>query len=658
MGWGKQKGKNGGTPCPTTNMHERALLEFYRMGLASGGGKAVGGSGGHGKGGGKGSKGAGKQDDKSGGKGAGPCEDRCCKRENCRAAEKKQATWGGAHNCHVCGLSLTAIVPVQQLCSWAYEQRLAEVREAANKAVPKAAAKAKAAPTAATKAAQLTKEQIEGRRAERLAELKAAAEAQPAAVTPTQEVAKVFADDGDKNAQFVVLEADLVKNTGEITKEAEKVVKSLQAEHFPSKKPLQTVDEVLTKLLQGVSSCASVDTKEAEEKALSATTQAITSLRAGGVPDTDPDLAQLIKRQTRQQKEVSRLTDRAPTKSLRKLALVELKDGYSRQLQADSDFAKKGREKAAVRAQERLQALEEMYGTILALRTAAVQLCKELNEEHDARTAAKADLGAEVLDHLDLKIDNLDVSILQAPDETGDDAMFSEPEELTVTEEERDRLKLQLAQLQGSTTTTEAEAGSELEKAQAEIARLKAAPSKELAKAKAEIQRLKSTLKEAEVALLPAGTDSDTGDLSGEQTPAWDPTHDLWLQFNAEPTLLPKVADPIPKDVETALDSLAALFTAVPWGQALPALTFDQLGVQPHMVHSLLGTAMWEQCWGERQARVNGKNYVPYKMTNILKWLTEQAQLHLENTTLQMGQDRYHAAEREATKRREGGTPY
>ena len=77
-----------------------------------------------GKGKGKGSKGKGKDNGKGKGKGKGAAQapapvERTCRREGCRAAERKQATWGGACNCHTCGLSLTATLPVEQLCSWA-----------------------------------------------------------------------------------------------------------------------------------------------------------------------------------------------------------------------------------------------------------------------------------------------------------------------------------------------------------------------------------------------------------------------------------------------------------------------------------------------------------------------------------------------------------
>ena len=61
---------------------------------------------------------------------------------------------------------------------------------------------------------------------------------------------------------------------------------------------------------------------------------------------------------------------------------------------------------------------------------------------------------------------------------------------------------------------------------------------------------------------------------------------------------------------------------------------------------------------GERENRINDKNFVPLKMVTILKWITEQAQLHLEATALTQGQARYAAVTKEVTERRKKGSPY
>ena len=114
---GKGKGKGA---CPSTNAAERALLEGYRIGCA------VSGSQTWSKGTTKGDGSASAWGKGAGGKHGGTAtkHDRTCQREGCRAAAKKQATFGGGCNCFACGLSLQATLPVEQLVDWAYAERL------------------------------------------------------------------------------------------------------------------------------------------------------------------------------------------------------------------------------------------------------------------------------------------------------------------------------------------------------------------------------------------------------------------------------------------------------------------------------------------------------------------------------------------------------
>ena len=76
------------------------------------------------------------------------------------------------------------------------------------------------------------------------------------------------------------------------------------------------------------------------------------------------------------------------------------------------------------------------------------------------------------------------------------------------------------------------------------------------------------------------------------------------------------------------------------------------------MVHTLVGEAMWGRCWGERHGRINGMNFVPYKMINILRWIADQAQPHLEDASKKRGLEMLDAIEKAAKDRREGGAPY
>ena len=76
------------------------------------------------------------------------------------------------------------------------------------------------------------------------------------------------------------------------------------------------------------------------------------------------------------------------------------------------------------------------------------------------------------------------------------------------------------------------------------------------------------------------------------------------------------------------------------------------------MVHTLVGDTMWQECWGERHGRVNHTNMVPFKLSNILKWMTEQASLQMQQDDLADGEARYAAAKNAAESRRTGGSPY
>ena len=152
-------------------------------------------------GGGKGASkhgGKGGASGKAAGKGGGKV-DRTCHRRGCHAAEKHKATFGGASNCFVSGLSLRATLPVEQLVDWAYEARLeakkveTKTKVDASKAQPQASPQpqAKAKPQPSPKpAAPDSAELLTALRTERLAALKAATD--PAPPTITQEVASVF----------------------------------------------------------------------------------------------------------------------------------------------------------------------------------------------------------------------------------------------------------------------------------------------------------------------------------------------------------------------------------------------------------------------------------------------------------------------------------
>ena len=614
MGWGSTRNKSGtAAACPSTSISERALLEGYRMGLQTRGANksAHHERGANGKGSGKGGGKNGKSD---GGKGSATREDRTCQREGCRAAERGQATWGGACNCHVCGLSLTATLPVEQLCARAYEQRLSEAKDTAakNKGVTapqaKAAAKSKAAPRNAAEA--LTDEQLADRRTERLAELKGA-KTPPKdddQATALQEVAKVFLDDR-KEMRRMEVDKELVESACGLDKKAKGIIDSLKAEALPSERPLQSPAEVLQSLLARSSEVKADIGKDRAQETLDTTRAGLAALRAGGVTDDDEVVRLMISREKKQLAELTRLGEKAPSQEMRKETMASIRQNFVKQLQAQADFRSNRAEKAEERAAARTSLAQELMSTARALLDAASAAKSRLCLEHAGRAEHKREQGAKVLELIDERVVELDAQDVDFTDAGQEDMT-------TPTEDDRD-----------------------------------------------EAQRLSSLLEKQLLQLRGAATQSDA--VIAEQAAAlakaetvWDATEDLWLEFDAKPELVPKIEVPIPELTETALETLAALFSATPWGAQLPALTFGHLGVQPHMVHTLLGDTMWVQCWGERHGRVNGMNFVPYKMVNVLRWITDQAQPHLEDASKQRGIERFSAIAKAAKDRREGGSPY
>ena len=76
------------------------------------------------------------------------------------------------------------------------------------------------------------------------------------------------------------------------------------------------------------------------------------------------------------------------------------------------------------------------------------------------------------------------------------------------------------------------------------------------------------------------------------------------------------------------------------------------------MVHTSVGNTLWGQCWQDRKDHITGTHMVPYKLLNILKWVSEQPQLQLASADLVGGELRYKAVQAAATCRRQRGVPY
>ena len=586
--------------------------------------------------------------DKGKGKSAG-AKTRFCHWDTCTCAQKQTPQWDDSTACTGCKRPWSHHPPIERVVTWAYMDKLKSnqadpsAHQGKGKGVSKGKGKGKAADKAAPQ--DLTAERLAELRKERLAAIKAGPNAKLDAPPPQGQEAHPISDEMSKYLVMqpedapkgIQLEAKLLERAAGLTTTAMEMLKSLQGEMHPPSTPLETAGATCEKLLSNVASCASVEGKIAAERAHKGTLQCIITLEDAGADGDDADLRALKARATKQGKQVERLTEKAPSLKLRKLALTEALDAYQRHACSQVEFAEKGKAKAIERAKVRLELLEQIEATCSEMRLAALQSFQDSSDKHDQRAAGKAALVADVAEILTEKIEEVDNSMIVEVGDSDHESADAQ-EELTVTEAERDRLRLELDRLR-TASAPPVTPGS---------------PADELAKAKEEIAKLKTSLREAsaKATQVPAGSDEDLAAPSEVV-----PLHDLWRDFNAEPNLLPPIQGMLPQDHETALTQLAGLFLAVPWGTALPAIQFSQLGVPPPLVHTLVGDVMWKDCWKERHGGIGESDWVPYKILNLLKYLTEIPKLDMKDQVIERGKDQYNAVQKEASGRRAKGSP-
>ena len=407
------------------------MLEGYRMGRSANGKNIdYDGKGNSSKGGGKGAR-----------AGMGPAiapVNRTCQREGCRAAASKQATWGGVAKCHCCGLSLTATLPVEQLVDWAFKLRLEEqATKATSPAAPQANGAASPTSAASAKATvangQPTSEQLAAKRVERLAALKTAGTTPPTQPTALEEVTKVFVETQVKKKPLEVPDV-FEKGLQDLSEQASALIDSLKTESFPWDTPLETPEAILNKELSAVSAGHSVASQEAAEAALQGTKRSIAALDA---PEGDPDLATLLRRKERQEKEVARLSGKKPTAKLQRLALEDIQGAYKKRVQAAVEGTERGESKAKHRAASRAETLDCMMAKLKDLQSYMADTHKELSARHNERAAAKAAQAAEV--HALIE-ERLDAIVTQAEPDLPDEDMYDKTE----TEEARDAAQLKL----------------------------------------------------------------------------------------------------------------------------------------------------------------------------------------------------------------------
>jgi hypothetical protein len=92
----------------------------------------------------------------------------------------------------------------------------------------------------------------------------------------------------------------------------------------------------------------------------------------------------------------------------------------------------------------------------------------------------------------------------------------------------------------------------------------------------------------------------------------------------------------------------------------IPQATFDMVQASPCHVHTLVGDLVWEGYWGDQHNVVQGSQYIPTTMHNILKYILEQK--HQELSAMAAHKETalasFKTAEAAQKRRRENGEPY
>ena len=587
---------------------------------------------------------------------------RCCW-DDCKAAQKQSTMRFGRLSCWACHRPKgTAVAPpLERMVEWAFDAKVAggpaAKRAGKGKGTGKDSGKTGKKdkdPASAGPAEKEKSEQLAALRLRRLEQLKTGAPVAPP-MAATEEVAKVFANGKDPALVKVRLEEQMVEDSTMLATHAKEVVDSMHSEHYPSEKELPTAEDTLSTLLLSVESCASLETKETADKALKATEQAVACLQGVGTSPNDSVLIALLKKKDQQLKDVTRLADKAPSDKLRKQALVEAKGRYMKGLQAEEDFCEKGRLKAVERTRLRSRNLARLTKLIECLETTTTAEAAKLDEQHAARTTLKEQLGLEVQALLDERIQQLDDKMsVEFSDEEFSDVL--EPP----TETERLLAEAQL-KVENAMAMSSAELQRGQQQALTDAAILKAQAERDLAlREKSNLEDRVAKMEQLMALQNSAGAPAAAATLVLTAPQDVDAMlADLHREFDAAEGLLPALDGAPTPEQATTLKKLASLFASIPWGAQLPAVSFHLLGAPPHFIHSLVGDAMWKDCWKEKQGVVKDSSMVPTKMLGIVKWVVEaRAKQEAYVTDAVAGAEDFRVALEAAQARRVLGSPY
>ena len=146
--------------------------------------------------------------------------------------------------------------------------------------------------------------------------------------------------------------------------------------------------------------------------------------------------------------------------------------------------------------------------------------------------------------------------------------------------------------------------------------------------------------------------------------PSTDAADKILLDLQRESIgAVPADFPPCPDTGEAGVvDQLSAL-----WGfyascsfWAVPAVTFEQLGIQPGFAHKLLADKVWVGFWGDMQANITATHHVPTAMHTMLKHIVSEKAKELEGLSAAAATARYEKAKEASAARRaiSGTSPY
>jgi hypothetical protein len=125
------------------------------------------------------------------------------------------------------------------------------------------------------------------------------------------------------------------------------------------------------------------------------------------------------------------------------------------------------------------------------------------------------------------------------------------------------------------------------------------------------------------------------------------------------PADFPPCPDTCEAGVVDQLSALWGFYTSCSFW-AVPAVTFEQLGIQPGFAHKLLADKVWVGFWGDMQANITATHHVPTAMHTMLKHIVSEKAKDLEGLSTAAATARYDKAKDAAAARRAiaGTSPY